>query len=624
MKLATLFSLIFLLCCQTGSAQQNKKAQIDSLKVIIESFVIQPDSLAHYAPIAYKLAEEEKYTAGLAFAAKAMGISSYYSGDLDQALKYYSESLEGYTTIGDSMEIGKAYYNLAMIYDAKADKKQIVEYGLQAIRIFDKLGDHNGQGRVYNLLGISASREEDYERAISYFKQYHHNAVLSGNTLEIATSLNNIGGTYTDLEQPDSALHYLYQALDLYTELGHRNLAGAYQNIGLLLEKQGKLDEAIKNLQLSVDISEKDNHVIRAAGSLYNLGRIYRKKDNNNLASQHLERSLDLSKELGDKFMIMQALEQLAYIKSEQGQFKTAFDYMHQSTLYKDSVYNIEQANTAEELKTIYETEKKEQEIENLNQQNLIQQLQLRQKNSYLFISIGALVVLALGSWLMVRHRRLKAEHKLQNELSIAILETEERERSRIASDLHDGVGQLLSAALLNLNQINKSLDTGQAPPPKSIDNAIHLVKNSYEEMREISHQMMPNALLKAGLSYSVREFLNKVDSENLKIQLDIVGLNERLPHQTEILLYRCIQESVNNVIKHAEATHLSIQLVKDTEGISISIEDNGKGFDQSQADLKEGIGLSNIRSRTALLKGTVDIDTTPGKGTLLIIYVPL
>src|SRR5690606_27389241 len=148
------------------------------------------------------------------------------------------------------------------------------------------------------------------------------------------------------------------------------------------------------------------------------------------------------------------------------------------------------------------------------------------------------------------------------------------RERSRIAADLHDGVGQLLSAALLNLNQVHKKVENGMIPQTGSMENAISLVKDSYNEMREISHQMMPNALLKAGLGYSIREFISKVDNEQLRISLDIVGMNERLEHQTEILLYRCVQEAVNNVIKHADADKLSIQLVRDAEGVSVSIED--------------------------------------------------
>ena len=132
---------------------------------------------------------------------------------------------------------------------------------------------------------------------------------------------------------------------------------------------------------------------------------------------------------------------------------------------------------------------------------------------------------------------------------------------------------------------------------------------------------MMPNALLKAGLTTAVREFISKIDEHKLKVNLGISGINERLDAQTETVLYRVIQESVNNVIKHAKASLLSIQLVKDSDGINLSIEDNGIGFDKNST--KNGIGLENIKSRIALINGEIEYDTAVGKGTLVNIFIP-
>lgn len=141
--------------------------------------------------------------------------------------------------------------------------------------------------------------------------------------------------------------------------------------------------------------------------------------------------------------------------------------------------------------------------------------------------------------------------------------------------------------------------------------------------MRSISHQMMPNALLKAGLATSIKEFLDPIDGKNIKVYLNVSGLNERLDQQLETVLYRAIQEAVNNVVKHAGATRLTIQILKDEEGLSVSIEDNGGGFDSSSAGYEEGIGLKNIRSRVALLRGSVDVDSAVGRGTVVVIYIP-
>src|SRR5690606_1262143 len=203
------------------------------------------------------------------------------------------------------------------------------------------------------------------------------------------------------------------------------------------------------------------------------------------------------------------------------------------------------------------------------------------------------------------------------------VLDAEERERRRIAGDLHDGVGQTLSAALLNLNYLHKSIAEGKAPDPQVMDTALGLVKGSYQEMRSISHQMMPNALLKAGLATSIKEFLDAIDGKNIKVNLYVSGLADRLDQQLETVLYRAVQEAVNNVVKHAQATRLTIQLMKDEEGISVTIEDNGRGFDPSGVEFSEGIGLKNLRSRVGLLQGSVDVDAAPGRGTVVVIYIP-
>lgn len=632
MKNTSLICLFIFAFGHQVTAQQNVEQMIDSLIEIGTAYVGRPDSLEIYANKAYALSNEHQYKKGQAFAAKMMGISSFYQSDFDLAIRYYEESLDLQSRLGDSLEVAKAYYNIAMTYNSKADQTNTMKNAMEAIRIFDALKNYNGSGRVYNLIGIAASRHKEYPKAAEYFKSYLENAILAGDSLEIATSMNNLGSTYTELQETDSALHYLYKAVDLHIAIGaERNVAGTYENIATLLERQGKIDEAIVNLEKALAISVAQNNAYREASGSYNLGRIYRKKDDNQKALSLVGRSLELSRQIGDNFQLAHSLEQMAYIKSDLGQYREAYDYLSEANIYRDSIFDVELARSNEELKTIYETEKKEQEIKSLSQENLIKSLQLRQRNTWLLIVLSALILLTLGAWLRIRNRNLRAEAKLQRELArkqeeatLGILHAEERERGRIAADLHDGVGQLLSAALLNLNQVNKSITEGESPNREAMQNALALLKNSYDEMREISHQMMPNALLKAGLGYSIREFLNKVNNENLKINLDVVGLNERLDEQAEISLYRCVQESVNNVIKHAGADRLSIQLVKDEDGISVSVEDNGKGFDMTKHTLHEGIGLKNIRSRVTLLKGTLDVDSIPGKGTLLLIYIPL
>src|SRR5690606_7296823 len=149
--------------------------------------------------------------------------------------------------------------------------------------------------------------------------------------------------------------------------------------------------------------------------------------------------------------------------------------------------------------------------------------------------------------------------NKQQTEAATAVLKAEEQERRRIAVELHDGVGQILSAALLHASEISKQIRQDSQPDQRSVDHVVHLLNDSYDEMRSISHQMMPNALLKTGLASAIREFIQKIDHRHMHISLDITGMDERLDEQTETALYRITQESVNNVVKHAAATKLTI-----------------------------------------------------------------
>jgi signal transduction histidine kinase len=157
-----------------------------------------------------------------------------------------------------------------------------------------------------------------------------------------------------------------------------------------------------------------------------------------------------------------------------------------------------------------------------------------------------------------------------------------------------------------------------------SFEKIIRLVDDSCKEVRHVSHNMMPNALLKKSLASAIQDFVDKLDKKSLEIHFYTEGLEQRLDSNIETVFYRVIQECVNNVIKHSGATTLDISITRDSEGISATVEDNGKGFDSSDSEKFEGIGMKNIITRVGYLKGTVEFDSASGKGTAVIIHVPV
>src|SRR6185437_6592820 len=278
-----------------------------------------------------------------------------------------------------------------------------------------------------------------------------------------------------------------------------------------------------------------------------------------------------------------------------------------------------------------YENKKKQQQIVPLHEQNTIQKMAITRRNIIILVVAVIFLLCVLAVYQGYNKYNLKQETKLQAEVirqqDIAaknIIEAEEKERNRIAGDLHDGVGQLFTAVRLNFGTLMERIKFSSEKDHELAEKTLALVDESCNEVRTIAHQMTPNVLLRMGLGSAIKDFVNKIDSEKLKISLETTGLNDRMDNDVEIVLYRVIQEAVNNVIKHAQASALDIQLVNEDRMVSVTVEDNGKGFDAANLEKFEGIGLKNIKARINYLKGNFEVSSQPRKGTLIVIHVPL
>lgn len=208
-----------------------------------------------------------------------------------------------------------------------------------------------------------------------------------------------------------------------------------------------------------------------------------------------------------------------------------------------------------------------------------------------------------------------------QRDSFMAVIEATEKERKRVAEDLHDGLGQLLSTAKLNLTAIE--------PPPnteehRSIDISLSLLDEACQEVRHISHNMMPGTLIQLGLVSAIKEQARKInESGKLLVTVEVTGFEQRMPESREIAMYRVMQELLNNAIRYSGATDIGIKMEQLADGYLFRIKDNGKGFDPKLLERSKGIGWRNIRSRVDLLQGNIDLKTAPGKGTVLNIWVP-
>lgn len=516
---------------------------------------------------------------------RQIGEAYYFKGMYDTAASHFYTSINLLEAQTESAQTAKSYNALAKLYRKIRDLKRALENYDKAFSIFKNKNDSAGMAMIWNESGVVFEYAKDYEKALERYNASLAMDRLLKDDIGIAYALSNIAGVYVLQEKYGLAEQNLMQALAV-----RRNLRDTFAM-------------ALTHTDLA---------------ATYLSAASYAK------AKQQLDSSNAIAERMGYAELRQNNFDLLSQVAEKTGDYKSALLYQKQKAALRDSIFGIQKAAQIEELNTRYETVKKEQQI--TDQRN-----RLQKQNLYLAAGAALVVLLALLGYTQYRRYKWKQEAKLkteilrqQHEATKAVIRAEEDERQRIAKDLHDGVGQMMSAAKMNLSAFEHEAQFSTAEEKHSLEKIIQLVDESCTEVRSVSHNMMPNALLKNNLEAALREFIQKLNAKKLKVHLYAEGLEQRLDSNVETVLYRVIQECVNNVIKHAGADSLDISIIKDEKEITATIEDNGRGFDAGDKATFDGIGLRNIRTRVEFLKGSVDFDSAPGRGTLVALHVPL
>jgi signal transduction histidine kinase len=306
-------------------------------------------------------------------------------------------------------------------------------------------------------------------------------------------------------------------------------------------------------------------------------------------------------------------------------------DYLH----LHDSLINISKVESLTEMRTKYETEKKEQQIELLNQKSKAQKAE---RNFILAISVVLLLTLiTLGVYFIQRNRIAKRNERIaQQELESvldeqeiktynAMLEGQEEERMRIATDLHDRLGSMLSTIKLMFSSLEEKVDKAQEDSQKQYAKANSLLDQACTEVRTISHNLGTGMVANFGLARALEELCESIDQTGkVKCKLLTHNLADDYKIATEVTLYRIAQEAVNNAIKHAKAKSITVQLNDLGEELSLQVEDDGVGFNINKLEPKSGMGLNNLKKRAEKIGGSFHLDSSLGRGTNIIVEVPL
>lgn len=388
--------------------------------------------------------------------------------------------------------------------------------------------------------------------------------------------------------------------------------------------KMGKSKQAEAAFESSIDLYKKQNaEYLLADGYLY-AADFYEKQNQNAKAELYAKLGLDIANKINILYSKRGASRILYNVYKKQGKSTEALMYYEKYSNARDS---MAQATIDDRLKVVryeYDTQQQRLEIALKDRQNKNKTL----LNIALIIGLIILGLLGFLGYRNIQKGKQIAEKELQQLqqqqqllATKSLLQGQEVERSRLAKDLHDGLGGLLSGIKFSLNAMTGNLIITEQNS-RLFEKAIHQLDTAIIEMRRVAHSMMPEALLKFGLVDALKDYTSNItDTGQLQVHFQTFGMDHRIDQSLEVSIYRIVQELINNTMKHAEATTANVQLVKDEGQLSLSVEDNGKGFDSAALQTNKGAGLQNVYSRVASHNGHITVHSDKNGSSFEIIF---
>ncbi|OYW20226.1 MAG: hypothetical protein B7Z54_01730 [Sphingobacteriales bacterium 12-47-4] len=533
------------------------------------------------------LARQINHTEYLAKCLFNSGTSYQYAGMYDSAIIQYEEGKKVFALLKNEMLEARSKDILQLLYAELHRYDKAIELGESAIAYFRKTGDKYPLALSLSNTGLSYVSTGKLDMAVSYFKESLALGKEIGDLQIETTNMLNLGDCLIQTNQYSELLPYFKRALELSQIMG------------------AKESEAIANRGLAI---------------------YYLWKNELPLAKKHMDQALEITANSDQRVQHRRNLETFSSVLFAMHRVQDAEEALRTSTILGDSLNGELIQQTTLQLEKKYESERKDNQIR-------LQQASLKQKTTLNYMLIGGALALLLISFLLYlnyRHKqRLQVQRiqELETEKQLmateAVLKGEEQERSRLAKDLHDGLGGMLSGIKYSLNTM-KGNQIMTPENQQAFERSMDMLDSSIKEMRRVAHNMMPEALLKFGLDTALRDFCNDINQSGaLKITYQSFGMEGvQWEQSTAITIYRIVQELLNNTMKHAAARTAIVQVGHTPEGTSITVEDDGKGFDPLILKGARGIGWTNIQSRISYLRGRWDVQSEPGKGTSIHIEI--
>lgn len=571
------------------------------------------------------------------FATVLKELSTIYSNLNEYQLeeKYSKQFLLLASKQHDPNLIFDAYMRMGYVYEQKygqnpsdiALRNKAEQYYLQAIKTFNKskeamLNKTNLSYAAINLANLYTDFNRD--KAMQYARLANNVSLETGDAIHIASSFGILAELAVQDKDYDLAKSYFLKAS---MEIGkspvrdHNIELSILESLSQLSEGQGNYKEALN----------------------------YYKSYVNKYKSIYDQEKLDITKRLESQFDKERQEQKYIKLQLESDKKAQQIKLINIVRAQREQVYNnlkLVEENQRERLKfSELESEKKEQQLrlakleteqKNKDISNFKKLLTFKEKiNTYYIVFIFIFIVLII--LLLYAYKQRAKSMKQRDELHAlamekekqnskistltALLEGQEQERGRLARDLHDGLGGLLSGTKLQLSSLEPHKSESIE---KEISKSITQIDGAVEELRRVAHNLMPDLLMKYGLEVAIQEFASRMSNTSLDIHTEFISYTNSIAEEKQLILYRIIQELVNNAIKHADTSEIIIQISEEENVLNLTVEDNGKGFDPMSLDVRKTAGFHNIESRVQFLKGTMNITSEQNIGTSIELQIPI
>ena len=563
------------------------------------------------------------YTYGVVKSMIGLGNTQADVGAYDKALQTYHAAMTLCHTRETQKLLTTLYNNAGNLYTFWGDFEQSMHQYEQAIRCADTYGAELSVASLYNNISIALNHLNQPRKALYYLDKGAQLALESGDYYALADIYNNKGFAYATLKENQKSAASFRAAIRTATDYGYLNTCySAYVNMGIIALNDNHPEEAIAHFREAGAIKGNINPYYQNQ-RLFALGATYLKLQKYAPAIAYLLRSRDICEQLHLLPDLATVHQLLADAYAETGAYQKAFIHRGIEQALQDSIHKKETLDAVSRMEVKYRTALKDKELAAKQLTINRQQSGISRRNQWIAIVSVCLLLLCLAVVLQrrsYRHRqKLKNEQLInmerQQELQVikAIMRGEEKERSRLAREIHDSIMVRFSAVKMNL-----SAAAGQPSlQPEKLRPLLRQLDEATDDLRRTAHNLMPDMLLEDGLPEAVCYFCNNLGKDvPLRIVFQSLGEIPRFEVSFELSVYRVIQELVQNVLKHAAATEAIVQLSFENQLLSVIVEDNGCGIRDAGGKEDKGLGLKSIRARVISMGGRMEIESEPGVGT--------